>query len=762
MAEDKKRFTIGVLVSGIMDDITRYVCRGVLQAARVADVNVVIFPGKYWERDLSDNRELMYEYQYNTVFSYARKENVDALLIAAGSIGCFATKKSMKAMLKQYDEIPSVLIASKIEGYVDVGFDNYLGIREGVEYLIENCGCRHFGMIGGSLENSDAYERKQAYAKILFDHGIEFTEKMYVEGDFTKRCEVQCQKLLDENPDLEAVFCVNDDTAFGLYEELQRRGLQAGKDLFVLGYDDTLAATKANPTLSSVRADSAKLGEEALKMAVDMANGGKVESRVISTRFVKRDSIVEGNTGEDNETFHVKDWNHSFEDIFYRYCHDEMEEQMGKLKVCYKNLMDTITERFTGGTSEDNKKVMHCAEEFLKLGGVEYADVDNLLAAFEELYKSLRNIQSDDMTKFELRNVFSSLYRKIIRDMDGQLGRIDASKEAESYAMKLFVQDMLQFEKGRDQSYGTLLENLDWLNIKNAAIYMLPKPILHLFREDFETPQELYQKAVLRKGRVETIPVSRQKKRFADIFTDAFSARERHEAVLLPLFFKEMVYGVLLCDMTEGVHMNGEFLINQVSSAIKMISLLRANEKIQQQLEENLATLKEHNIELDTISKSDVMTGILNRRGFYGEAEERVEKNRKDGKAMIAIYVDMNNLKIINDRYGHKEGDHSIILIGRFLKESVDLKGVAGRIGGDEFACIMEYDGQDTEDEILSSLYHKFEVYNETSDKPYNITISAGACILWPEDTLTLKEALMQADEKLYEVKKLRKKDVAK
>lgn len=54
---------------------------------------MVIFPGKYWDRDLSDNRELMYEYQYNTAFSYARKENVDALIISAGSIGCFASKK---------------------------------------------------------------------------------------------------------------------------------------------------------------------------------------------------------------------------------------------------------------------------------------------------------------------------------------------------------------------------------------------------------------------------------------------------------------------------------------------------------------------------------------------------------------------------------------------------------------------------------------------------------------------------------------------
>ncbi len=767
MAKNKKRFTIGVLVGGIMDDITRYVCRGVMQEARTADVNVVVFPGKYWERDLSDNRELMYEYQYSTVFSYARKENVDALIISAGSIGCFTSKKGMEDMLKQFKDIPCVLIASKIEGYTDVGFDNYLGIREGMEYLIKNCGCRRFGMVGGSLENSDACERKQTFIKVLSEHGIPFTEKMYVQGDFTKRSETVCRKLLDENPDLEAIFCVNDDTALGLYEELKRRGLQAGKDISVFGYDDTLAATKTTPTLASVRADSTKLGEESLKMAVCMAKGEKVESRVIPTRFVKRDSVAEGKTEENGIIYNIKEWNNSFEEIFYRYCHDVMEERMAKLKVSYRNLMDTITRRFTGEYCGEDKAVMLCVEEFLKLGGVEYADVDNLLFTLEQLYKSLRNVQPGDFEKFELRNVFSSIYRKIIRAMDGQLGRIDASKEAENYSIKLFVQEMLQFEKGRDQSYGTLLERLDWLNIKNAGIYILQKPIFHLFMEGFDTPKELYMKAALQNNQVETIPVSKQKRTIADIFSDIYK-EERFECVLLPLFFKESIYGILCCDMTEEIHTNGEFLINQVSSAIKMISLLRANEKIQQQLEENLAALKEHNIELDTISKSDVMTGILNRRGFYGEAEERVKKSRENGKMIMAVYVDMNNLKIINDRYGHKEGDHSLILIGQFLKELVGNNGVAGRIGGDEFACIMEYDEKNTDSEteaentFLSTLYHKFETYNETSDKPYNVTVSAGACFLRSKDGITLKEALMQADEKLYEVKKLRKKDVAK
>lgn len=762
MTEEKKRLTIGVFVSGIMDDNTRDVCRGVLQEARAADVNIVVFPGKYWERDLTENRELMYEYQHNTIFSYATKENVDALIISAGSIGCFASQKSMEAMLRQYEGIPMVLVASKIEGYVNVGFDNYQGIREGLEYLIKDCGCRHFGMIGGSLENSDAYERRQAFEKVLAEHNIAFTEKMYTEGNYSRRSTDAYRRLLDENPDLDAIFCVNDDTALGLYEELNRRGLRAGKDISVLGYDDTLAATKAVPTLSSVRADASKLGAEALRMAVTMLQKGRVESRVLPTRFVKRDSIVDKAGGEESGPHIVRDWNSSFDDIFYRYNHDEMAVQMEKLRECYQKLMDTIAKRFTGDSRDESNAIMLCMDEFLNLGGIAYADVDNLLSTLEELYRGLAPVQTQDADRFELRNVLSGLYRKIIRAMDGQLGKMNVSKEAESYSIKLFVQDMLQFEKGRDQSYGTLLENLDWLNIKNACIYTLPEPLLHLFKEHFAPPEALYMKAVLQQRQVETIPVNKQRKRLALIFSEAFSSKERYECVLLPLFFKETLYGVLLCDLTEAVHTNGEFLVNQVSSAIKMIGLLRANERIQQQLEENLAALKEHNIELDTISKSDVMTGILNRRGFYGEAEAVVERSRREKKTVMAVYVDMNNLKIINDRYGHKEGDHSIILIGKFLKELVGDEGVAGRIGGDEFACIMEYDARITEEEILSSLYRKFENYNAGSDKPYNVTVSAGACFLRPEDTMTLKEALMEADERLYEVKKLRKKDVAK
>ena len=85
---------------------------------------------------------------------------------------------------------------------------------------------------------------------------------------------------------------------------------------------------------------------------------------------------------------------------------------------------------------------------------------------------------------------------------------------------------------------------------------------------------------------------------------------------------------------------------------------------------------------------------------------------------------------------------------------------VVARIGGDEYACALMTEKK--KELLLQELYDAFTVRNEQSDKPYNVTVSIGACALEPGDEHSLADALSLADEQLYEVKKLRKKDVAK
>ncbi|MBD5513829.1 MAG: GGDEF domain-containing protein [Lachnospiraceae bacterium] len=763
MRDKTKRMTIGLLVSGIMDDYTEYICKGVRRAAIEEKADVIVFPGKYIDRDLSENKELRYEYQYHTIFTYAKNRRIDALIIAADCIGCFTSQKRIMEMLGEYHEFPCILVASKKEGYAGVIFDNYQGIKDGLEYLIHGCGCKKFAMIGGSAENVDAAERKQAFVSVLEANGIPVEDKMFAEGNLTRRSGDVFATILDRNPDVEAVFCVNDDTAMGLYDELRKRGKRAGRDIAVLGYDDTVESAHVSPPLASVRADSAWLGEEAVHMACAAVRGERVESKVLPTKFIKRESISDSMAHVNKDDFYrLEDFDVHFDEIFHRSINEEKKEQMIKIRVAYKRLMMAFVRNAMKGfkNPRSGEEIAFRADEFINTGGVKYADVDILLSHLESAYKVMRSMQIKDEGRTELRDLFFDLYRKTVRAMNVLVGDMEQEKIKESYDMKVFVQDILQFEKGKDQSYGVLLERLEWLGIKNAKLYMLKHPELHLFKEAYSAPETLYLKAERRDGVVRTVPAMQQKTDFDDIYTDR--AGQSSYRVVLPLFSDETIYGILLCDMTDALHDNGELLVNQMSAAVKMLKLLEANEMIQQQLEDNLATLKDSNIKLDTLSKSDVLTGIYNRRGFYDVTQQMIDECSGKQQPVLAVYVDMNNLKIINDRYGHEEGDHSLKLIGTFLKEMVAEQGVAGRIGGDEYAFAIAYDGNDGGEAVMESLYHKFEVYNENSDKDYNITVSAGACVIQPGQQITLKEALQQADERLYLVKQKRKKDVAK
>jgi len=78
------------------------------------------------------------------------------------------------------------------------------------------CITQKIGMVGGPKENSDAMERKATFESALWKNGILPQEKRYVEGDLTGNAHSAYARLLDDNPDLEAVFCVNDETAAGL------------------------------------------------------------------------------------------------------------------------------------------------------------------------------------------------------------------------------------------------------------------------------------------------------------------------------------------------------------------------------------------------------------------------------------------------------------------------------------------------------------------------------------------------------------------
>ena len=122
----------------------------------------------------------------------------------------------------------------------------------------------------------------------------------------------------------------------------------------------------------------------------------------------------------------------------------------------------------------------------------------------------------------------------------------------------------------------------------------------------------------------------------------------------------------------------------------------------------------------------------------------------------------MNNLKIVNDRFGHEEGDFSLKIIADALKSVLGEDSVIGRIGGDEYAFVASEAVIDSGDELGMRVNRLLSDFNRTSNKPYNISVSVGVTRTSGKVNCTLEEALSNADKMLYERKRDKDKNIIK
>lgn len=758
-----KRRVIGVLVGGIADDFTVQTCRGVMKAAQGKDVDIVIIPGKYIGRDIKETKDLIYEYQYNTLFSYADAQRCDALLITAGSIGCYADDATIMNFLSAYRDIPTILIGEKREGFINVNYDNSTGIKEGLEYLIDVLGCTKIVMVGGPDNNTDSFERKQSFFSVLKQHDIPVEDCNFIQGNLSRYQKELILKYLEQNPDVEAFCCVNDETAFGVYAAAKERGIELGKDIYVMGYDNTIQGAKAKPSLSTVMADAMVLGGKALELSLDWLDGKEVQSIVIPTQFIKRESFGKEKLKRKDAMLKRLDpanIDAYFNEFFYRYV---MVENDNHLRTLFHTIMEIIIDFYSAEDLSEKTYVDGVLSKligaFFQMGALEYADVENLLVHVEEISQLMLEKHGSSNCIQKIFVNISNIYHSFIISEEQHQGNIFDLQNQKDYDLKMFVTQSMQFEKGNSQNYEVLLKNLDWLDIQHAVIYTYENPIIHLEQERFIVPNHIIIRAALNDGKIQ-VTFGQSRRRSKDIFRNNSALEGATFKVLLPLFSNEVLYGILLCDMSEKVFENGEFLANQFGVAAKMLHLLKVNEDIQNEYEKSMVVLKENNIALDALAKLDGLSGCLNRRGFMEEAANALDQHRKHNRSVLVGFVDMNNLKIINDRYGHDEGDFSIQLISRILKE-VFSDGVIGRIGGDEFALLTTYTGEELPT-IKNRLYRSFSDFNSESDKAYNITVSVGFYVIDKDEGTELSDALAFADEKLYIEKQSRSKVVAK
>ena len=154
------------------------------------------------------------------------------------------------------------------------------------------------------------------------------------------------------------------------------------------------------------------------------------------------------------------------------------------------------------------------------------------------------------------------------------------------------------------------------------------------------------------------------------------------------------------------------------------------------------------NESLKKIANTDALTGLRNRRSFFAELQTRTQMPSRRAKTLCVALVDIDHFKAINDKYGHDVGDHALKHVARVLANGVRKCDIVGRIGGEEFAILMESelrDARPTCERLLRSL-HATPV--ERAEHSITITASLGLAEFEPQENVDT--FVKRSDEALY------------
>ena len=171
-----------------------------------------------------------------------------------------------------------------------------------------------------------------------------------------------------------------------------------------------------------------------------------------------------------------------------------------------------------------------------------------------------------------------------------------------------------------------------------------------------------------------------------------------------------------------------------------------------------LDSLRGHIESERALARSDPVTGILNRRAFVEQLQERLNLSARERQPLSLAFVDLDDFKRINDRGGHAEGDRVLRLVAGTLAASVRRTDVAARLGGDEFALLLTGADREGAERTIEKLRASLRAAFHGDSSP--VTCSIG-CVTFQGTLPTADAAIGAADVLMYTVKKNGKNAVA-
>ncbi len=208
-----------------------------------------------------------------------------------------------------------------------------------------------------------------------------------------------------------------------------------------------------------------------------------------------------------------------------------------------------------------------------------------------------------------------------------------------------------------------------------------------------------------------------------------------------PIHFAEREAGYLVLKNADYL-MSTQYLFIVVNTFSNAIENLHKKEK-----------LAYFNTLLSRLYMTDAMTGLYNRQGYEKLARKFFEEKRAAGEKILIMFLDMDRLKYINDRYGHEYGDMAIKKTASVIKNCCGENAIAIRHGGDEFVVVMNNMEKYKIDSIQHHIHSQLKAQAREEKYPFSLAVSIGYTVTDEDPERDFDDYVREADEIMYDNK---------
>lgn len=619
---------IAVFANGWSNEFLEKVLVGIQTEAAGHDVDIFVFLTYIFMTDPAPQSMC----QLN-IMHLPKPEDFDGAIVLANTFNT-PNEKERVCKLFQSQGIPMISTEARIADMAFIGTDNYSGVRELAEHIIEVHKAKRILYINGITSNPECAIRKAALVDVLHEHGLELIDSF--NGNFTFYDAMNNLDIwLNEGNELpDAIVCANDFMAMGVMDILHRRKIRVPEDVLVTGFDAIREGRTYLPILATVSRQWEKLGANAFTELLKLMEEPNPELELIlPSKFIPSESC--GCVPSE----------------------EALEFRNAKLRNAYYN------------------KTM-----------------DDLL---EIRFQSLRIASS----KVDSKEKFSAVARNTFGDM--LVFNFDFSICIEPEMFEPELVDENRRIRGYSKQLDVICENRG--GVLTEKVY------------SFDS-RDVVPNYCPEKGR-------------SDMY------------IITPLNNGSLIIGYIVLKNT--LHPVGNLSLRKW--AMNMNSLF--------------VTIKQYiivqttNRKLTEIYMTDFLTGMYNRTGCDQVIYKHIEDEKAAGRQLVLLFADIDNMKVVNDKYGHLNGDLAIKATADALRSSLNGSWLMGRYGGDEFIAVGDCENDRKVSELKDSLSLSIKEKIESFNLQFNMTVSVGYVIINPNDNFTIDDYIQCADESMYEEK---------